>query len=229
MQHRDFWLEERKTFVTHARAASEAGAQSLVEDSSAQHAPAPSDQEPPADDDHDGDEDDERYSLEAIVSAVLISSEIANQDRFELVVKNALKYNGSAEEPQRRFPNRTTLDRWRAKMDRMLMLYRRAQWDRGYYQDCFFQLGADSSPQIGEDFFIVREEVLTVKRRPGWENTPLAVLTVESRTKPLTTLGWGESGLGKKHARMAHICILEAGETHQEAYRSKMRQGYADQ
>ena len=89
-------------------------------------------------------------------------------------------------------------------MDRMLMIFRRAQWQRGFYRDCFFQLGADASPQLGEDYFIVLEEVLEVTRRPAWEHQPLSVLSVETRAKPLTTLGWSEASLAKKHARLAH-------------------------
>jgi hypothetical protein len=126
-------------------------------------------------------------------------------------------------------PDRTSLDRWRAKMDRMLMFYRRRQWEEGFYNDSYFQLGVDSSPQIGMDYLVVREEVLTVKRYDGWIHNPLSCLSVESRTKPLTTMAWGESDLARKLVRLGHALYLETGSKHYDSYRHRMRHGYSDQ
>ena len=111
----------------------------------------------------------------------------------------------------------------------MLMLLRRKEFERGFYKDAYFQLGVDSSPQIQEDYLVAREEVLTFSQRQGWQHNPLGCLQVESRTKVLTTLAWGETSATKKHVRLCHTCILDTSEKHIGDYRQRMCQGYSDQ
>ncbi len=111
----------------------------------------------------------------------------------------------------------------------MPLLYRQEQWGWGFYKERNFQLSAASTPQLGEDQFVVCEEVLIVRRYLGCEDNPRKCLQAESRTKPLTTLAWGESGLSKKHVRQSHTVIMGAGAAHREEYRVRSAQGFADQ
>ena len=101
--------------------------------------------------------------------------------------------------------------------------------ERGFYKAVSFQVGADSSPQIGEDYFVVREELVRVVPHKGWQHNPLSCLRIASRTKPLTSIGWGETGLAKKHTRMSHCVWLDAGEQHHADYRRQTKQCFADQ
>ena len=91
-----------------------------------------------------------------------------------------------------------------------------------------FTWGPDSSPQLQENYMIVREEVVYIPECSPFSAKPLAEVSVESRTKPPTTLAWGESGLTKKLCRLAHSILLDAGQGASESL-SRVRGCYSDQ
>ena len=231
LQHASFWGQKRRSFVTHVDVVDAARYRDFLHHETLPPTPLPSRvplaSTEAADDDGQNDDD---YTLEQMVAAVKLSHQIKDQEQFESAVMNAAAFAGlSLEDRKLRIPVRTTLYRWRILMDEMVMLYRRLSWSRDMYKDSFFQLGADTSPQLNEDYLVLREDVLTVRRWSDWQNNPLSCLTVEQRTKLLTTVGWGEKALIKLHARVTHACVVESGMEHINSYRPRMRQGYADQ
>eukprot|EP00974_Lingulodinium_polyedra_P020608 1994861-Lingulodinium_polyedra.AAC.1 len=114
-------------------------------------------------------------------------------------------------------------------MDRLLMLYRRAQLRAGFLKDRFVYMGADSSPQLQENYMIIREELVYIPQCSPSTAEPLAAVSVESRTKPPTTLAWGEGSLAKKLCRVAHSILLDAGQDGASEYLSRVRGCYSDQ
>ena len=92
----------------------------------------------------------------------------------------------------------------------------------------YFTIGADSSPQLGNDYFIVREEVMTLQEPALDEVQPLRILAVESRTLPVSTIGWGEGGVSRKVSLLLHALILETGVS-VSSYCKQVRTMYSDQ
>ena len=234
LQDSSFWTKERRSFVTHSNAAAQAKVSSLVEapdDDGTDDDKAPGlvdDEDHDPGDSEDDDDDAHDYTICQIVAACIIAHELKDQAKFADIVQHVMTFCGLAPFTGK-CPHRSNLQRWSVKMDAMLMLYRQEQWKRGFYKDVSFQVGADSSPQIGEDYFVVREELVRVVPHKGWQHNPLSCLRIASRTKPLTSTGWGETGLAKKHTRMSHCVWLDAGEQHHADYRRQTKQCFADQ
>ena len=111
-----------------------------------------------------------------------------------------------------RAPHRTTLKRWQIRMDTLLMMFRRWEWSQGLYNNAYFFLGYDSSPQGGYDYFLVREKILYMPDFNKYQADPLSLVAAEHRLKPITVLGWGEGGTTQKIKRLTHGIILESGD-----------------
>ena len=163
LQDSSFWTKERRSFVTHSNAAAQAKVSSLVEapdDDGTDDDKAPGlvdDEDHDPGDSEDDDDDAHDYTISQIVAACIIAHELKDQTKFADIIQHAMTFCGLAPFTGK-CPHRSNLQRWSVKMDAMLMLYLQEQWKRGFYKDVSFQVGADSSPQIGEDYFVVREE-----------------------------------------------------------------------
>ena len=112
-------------------------------------------------------------------------------------------------------------------MDSMPMLHRREQQCRGLDESVFYSIGADASKQEGEDYFLIREDALHIRKHKHFAANPIGCLRVESRTKPISTLAYGQATLHKKIARLAHAIMLDSGDLN-ERHRNKVVSADAD-
>ena len=116
------------------------------------------------------------------------------------------------------------------KLDMMTMLFRQWEWSKGIYDNCFIYLGWDASPQLGYDYYVVRETIVTMSEISRDDPNPLRVGAVrgQHRIKPITILGWGETAIEQKLVRLIHSIRLESGLAY-DKYRHRVRGNYKDQ
>ena len=88
----------------------------------------------------------------------------------------------------------------------------------------YFQ--ADSSPQLHYNCFCIREEVITIN---GKGDNLLRDVSVHVRSLPVTVLGWGESSVEQKFAKLLHSAVLENGECAIDQWRHSVRGFLTDQ
>ena len=127
-------------------------------------------------------------------------------------------------------PHRTTIRRWMVKLDMMTMLFRQWEWSKGIYDNCFIYLGWDASPQLGYDYYVVRETIVTMSEISRDDPNPLRAGAVrgQHRIKPITILGWGETAIEQKLVRLIHSIRLESGLAY-DKYRHRVRGNYKGQ
>ena len=97
-------------------------------------------------------------------------------------------------------------------------------------------LSADSSPQAHQDYFCITEDIL---RRPRQQLCGMGMATAdfdvfnnfefESRSMPCTTFGRKGVTAAVKAARMVHVCCLEYGWRHMDAFRAEVQGFLSDQ
>eukprot|EP00969_Alexandrium_andersonii_P144164 6374886-Alexandrium_andersonii.AAC.1 len=82
----------------------------------------------------------------------------------------------------------------------MLMLFRKWQWEASKTSGNFLSLSYDSSPQLQYDYLIIKEEVCFSPPVFDTDQPTLSQARLETRIKPATTIGYGESGVEQKLA-----------------------------
>lgn len=179
------------------------------------------------------------YPVRFIIHAIQVLNKLKNRDDFAKVIMCSLKAlsvgTGNAEMTRQvehawanlRKPNGRLVQEWRIKMDSYLMLYNRHLAARGMFKDVFHYLGADSSPQMGHDYFILREERARFVPAIG-EHAELPDVTVQSVTLPVTTIGWANATVEAKIVRIHHVLTLNYGDSLDE-YRHTVYGAYSDQ
>ena len=175
-----------------------------------------------------------KQSPTLIFDCLRLASKLRDLKDLSHVVKLSLKIMLPPEEAQHhisridsgsvRLPSRFTLARQRQKMDVASMHYER-EVTRRHLVVRF--LSADSSPQLGYNFFGVREDRLVLPRtafgasgQTDWDQWVSAVagLTRASIQRswsthlwPLTSLGYGAAGLCHKLRNLTHAGMVQCG------------------
>ena len=101
LQHSSFWAKERRSFVTHLNAATQAKVSSLVEapdDDGVDNdiPPGPDDGPGDGEDDDDDDDDGHDYTIEQVVAACMIAHELKDQSKFGDIVQHVMAFCGCA-------------------------------------------------------------------------------------------------------------------------------------
>lgn len=172
------------------------------------------------------------WTPRAILSCISVAWSLKNTDEFQQVIVNSLDFASACTDQDIiapiRFPASYTIRRWRIHVDCMTMLFRRWQFQQGVFSSTYFTLGADASPQLQHNYLIVKEEAMQMPMVDARDTNPMRHLVVESRIKPVTTLGWGEANLEQQLVRMLHAIKLESGDCTNE-YLQRVRTTYSDQ
>lgn len=193
----------------------------------------------------------QKWPAQVLFAALRIASKLRDMSDLPSVVLDAVRLTSSSTEAaeissridrgELVIPGRNTLSRSRQKLDILAML-----WERRLKEDFFMirYMAADSSPQMGVNYFAIREDTLLIPRpsvSSGSDDGDLrlafARMTREDAQKhfrtflwPLTSLGAGAASLSHKLRNFMHAVMLHTGSSDDyRDYRYSVYGGSSDQ